>query len=182
MRRKDQEIRETLLDCARRIECAEGVDAISIRRLATEANIAIGTVYNYYENKQDVLLSLTEEYWKNVLVELRHRVTAERFSDQIAETILFLRSKMNDCAAILMKSLRAYAEPGKVKMASMQDVLGMALSERLRTDEAIRPDVWSDTFTRDAFAGFVLQNLIYLLQQKDSDEKPLLEVIKRILY
>ena len=27
-----------------------------IRRLAAEAKIAVGTVYNYFENKQDVLL------------------------------------------------------------------------------------------------------------------------------
>ena len=182
MRKKDQDIQPALLASARRIACEQGVEAISIRNLAADVGVSVGTVYNYYESKQDVLLALTEEYWQGVLEELQLCVTAERFPDQIAQITTFLRSRMNDCAEIMMKSLHAYAEPGKERMAAMQSRLKMALIQRLAADSVVRSGVWDNALTQEAFAGFVLQNLLFLLQDKGSDMEPLLEIIRRTLY
>ena len=182
MRRKDEDIQPALLASARRIACEQGVESISIRNLAADVGVSVGTVYNYYESKQDVLIALTEEYWQGVLAELQQCVTAERFPDQIAQITIFLRSRMNDCAEILMKSLHAYAEPGRERMAAMQSRLKRALIQRLEQDSAIQAKVWSGALTKQAFAGFVLQNLLLLLQEKQADMEPLLEVIRRILY
>ena len=182
MRKKDQEIQTALLASARRIACTDGVDAINIRALASEVGVSVGTVYNYYDSKQAVLLALTEEYWQGVLEELQQSVTAARFPDQIAEITAFLRSRMNYCAEILMKSLHEFAEPGKERMAVMQQSLKQALLRRLREDAAVRTDVWDDTLSIEAFAEFVLQNILLLLQQKRSDIAPFIEVIRRILY
>ena len=182
MRKKDMELRQTLLDCAGRIECTEGVGAINIRRLASEANIAVGTVYNYFESKQEVLLALTESYWQSALQEMRICVTAARFSEQIAQIIVFLRTKMNDCAKILMKSLRDDTATAQIRMTAMQRVLKQALVERLDRDSEIRQGVWNKRFTKEAFADFVLLNLVVLMQQQDEDECVLLEMIERMLY
>ena len=170
------------MECAGKIECTEGVGAINIRRLAAEANIAVGTVYNYFESKQEVLLALTEAYWQHTLEEMRVQVTAERFSEQIAQIITFLRTKMNDCAQILMQSLRSDPDTGRIRMAAMQKVLLSALIERLERDSSIRADVWDERFTKEAFADFVLSNLILMLQQRQTSEKMFLEVLERILY
>lgn len=182
MRKKDTELRHTLLCCAGKIECEEGVNAINIRRLASEAGIAVGTVYNYFDSKQEVLLALTEEYWDNALKEMRQSVTAQRFSDQVAQIISFLRIKMNDCAEILMRNLHDDATTARLRMASMQRVLRQALVERLSKDEEISDEIWNETFTKEAFADFVLSNLILLMQQRQVDEGMFLEVLERILY
>lgn len=142
----------------------------------------MGTVYNYFESKQEVLLALTEAYWQNALEEMRIRVTAARFSDQIAQIILFLRTKMNDCAQVLMRSLHDDAATGRVRMEALRHALKQALVERLNNDEAIREDVWNDRLTKEQFANFVLQNLVLLMQQMDESENVFLQVIERILY
>jgi AcrR family transcriptional regulator len=182
LRKKDTALRRNLLECAGRIECTEGVGAINIRRLAAEANIAVGTVYNYFESKQEVLLALTEAYWQNALEEMRVRVKTARFSDQIVQIISFLRTKMNDCAQVLMRSLHDDAATGRVRMEAMQRALRQALVERLNHDEAIQDGVWSEHFTKEQFADFVLQNLVLLIQQTDGDEGVLLRIIERVLY
>lgn len=182
MRRKDLERRQVLLECAQKIECAEGVDAINIRRLATEAKIAVGTVYNYFESKDDVLFALTEAYWKNALFELRDCLTAKRFSGQAVQLLAYLRSKMTDCGEILMKSMHDNPDSGRARMTTMQKELKRLLLELLRSDETVRSDVWSERFTQEAFADFVLMNLLALLQQKNGDTGVFLEVINRILY
>ena len=142
----------------------------------------MGTVYNYFESKQEVLLALTEAYWQNALEEMRIRVTAARFSDQIAQIILFLRTKMNDCAQVLMRSLHDDAATGRVRMEALRHALKQALVERLNNDEAIREDVWNERLTKEQFANFVLQNLVLLMQQMDESENVFLQVIERILY
>ena len=182
MRKKDQEIQTALLASARRIACTDGVDAINIRNIASEVGVSVGTVYNYYDSKQAVLLALTEEYWQGVLEELQQSVTAERFPDQIAEITVFLRSRMNDCAEILMRSMHEFAEPGKERMAAMQQSLKRALLLRLQEDTAVRENIWNGALTMEAFAEFILQNILILLQQKGSDMQPFIEVIRRILY
>ena len=48
MRRKDDTMRDTLLNSARDIADTEGIDAVNIRSIAKRAGIASGTVYNYF--------------------------------------------------------------------------------------------------------------------------------------
>lgn len=181
MRKKDMDRKRLLLDCARRIQCNEGTDALSVRRLASEAHIAVGTIYNYFESKQDVLLAMTEEYWKNALSEMQGVITSERFSEQIRQIYLFLCEKMDDCAIILMRSLRENPEGGRIRMAAMQEKVEQALVEQLKQDKAIRKNVWNEQFTREAFASFVLSNIMLLLRQ-GRKESPFFEIIERILY
>lgn len=182
MRKKDEALRGTLLELANRIECEEGIDAINIRRLASDANIAVGTVYNYFDSKQEVLLALTEEYWKSALLEMRANITATRFSQQVDQMIVFLRGKMNDCAEVLMRSLHDDAATGKIRMAKMQDALRNALIERLNEDAFINAQIWNPPLTKEAFTGFVLSNIVLLLQQKDTDAKAFITIIDKILY
>jgi len=182
MRRKNQELRQCLLDCARRIECAEGADGLSIRKLASEANIAVGTVYNYFESKQEVLLAMTEEYWNSALTEMQGSITAERFSEQIRQIYAFLADKLNDCAKLLMMSLREDAQSGRARMTSMQGTVVRSLVRRLENDSAIRKNLWSDSFPKEAFASFVLDNLFVALRQPREEVDFLVEIIERILY
>ena len=67
MRRKDDTLRDTLLNLARNIADTQGIDAVNIRAIAQRAGIATGTMYNYFSNKEEILLALTEEYWKQTL-------------------------------------------------------------------------------------------------------------------
>ena len=182
MRKKNQDRRQCLLDCARRIECTEGTDALNIRKLASEANIAVGTVYNYFESKQEVLLAMTEEYWFEALREMQGTINAERFSDQIRQIYAFLASKLNDCAKMLMMSLREDAESGRARMASMQNTVGRAMVQRLESDKSIRKNVWNERFTKETFVTFVMDNMLISLRQSQDNVEFLVELIERILY
>ena len=62
MRKKDDTLRSNLLNLARNIADEKGIDAINIRAIANKAGVATGTVYNYFSNKDEILLALTEEY------------------------------------------------------------------------------------------------------------------------
>jgi AcrR family transcriptional regulator len=182
MRKKDEALKDTLLDCARAIAAGEGADAINIRRLAARAGIATGTVYNYFESKEDVLLALTEGYWRETMEEMRFAVRAERFSGQLREIILFLREKISGPGGAWMRSLSGAEAEGRERMRAVQAVLRDALVRRLERDSAIREGVWRAPFTRERYADFALRNVLWLIEADEADIDFFLGLVNRTLY
>ena len=105
MRKKDDTMRGALLDAAREIADVEGINAVNIRSIAQRAGAATGTVYNYFSNKEEILLALTEEYWEQTLEEMGKAVTEGSFCSQLQEIYTFLRARIEQSAGKLMNSL-----------------------------------------------------------------------------
>ncbi len=46
-------------------------NSLSIRKIATECNIGTGTVYNYYKNKDEIIIDLMSDYWTEFMDKIR---------------------------------------------------------------------------------------------------------------
>ena len=182
MRKKDETLRDTLLNYARKVADTEGIDAINIRSIAQKAGVATGTVYNYFSNKDEILLALTEEYWKQTLDEMKHAVTADSFCGQLEEIFIFLRERIDHSAGKLMSSLSNAETAGQERMANTQSVIEKSLVQRMEQDPHIRKDIWNETFTKEQLARFVMMNLILLLRSRARDIDFLIEIVKRTIY
>ncbi len=182
MRRKDDTLRSALLDCARSMADTEGIDGINIRSIAWKAGVATGTVYNYFSSKDEILLALTEEYWRQTLVEIRTAITADSFCGQLEEIFFLLRERISNSAGRLMGSLGNVETAGQQRMASMQAALEKSLILRMDQDPRIRIDIWDETFTKEAFARFIMMNMTMLLRTRSSDIHFLIEIVRRTVY
>lgn len=184
MRRKDDTLRDTLLDLARSIAETEGIDAVNVRTIAQRAGIATGTMYNYFSNKDEILLALTEEFWRQTLQEMETVIIADSFCEQLEEMFVFLRERIEQSAGKLMGSLGGLETVGQTRMASMQSVLESSLILRLEQDVQIRGDIWNEQFSREQFARFVMGNMLMLLKAKApmTDLDFLVTIIKNIIY
>lgn len=182
MRKKDDTLRGTLLDCAREMAETQGAAAITIRNLAQKAGVATGTVYNYFADKEEILLALTEQYWRKTLQELADVLTADSFCGQLGQSYAFLSERVNRGAGRLMGSLGEAQTAGQQRMAAMQAELEQSLLRRLEQDTHIPDSVWSDSFTKQQFVRFVRTNLIAQLRSKAPDLRFFMEIVERILY
>lgn len=182
MRKKDETLKETLLVCARDIANTQDTNAINIRRIAKQAGVATGTVYNYFSNKDDILLALTEEYWRKTFVEMHDEIHAGSFVGQLAEMYCFLRTRISDSAGMLMSSLSNVEAAGREKMRSMQQVLRGAIIQRMQQDANVRDSIWNETFTKEQYADFIIMNMMGLLRTDAHDIDFFLEIVKRTLY
>lgn len=181
MRRKDDTLRDTLLELARSIADREGIDTINIRLLAQRAGVATGTVYNYFANKEEILLALTEEYWRQTLLEMDTSITAICFCDQLQEIYIYLKEQLDHSAGKFMSSLNN-AAAGQARMKSMQSVLEKSLIARMEKDPDILADRWTNNFTREQFARFIRRNMMLLLKADTSDFLFFLAIVKRTIY
>lgn len=182
MRRKDDTLRDTLLALARETADREGLEAVNIRALASRAGVAAGTVYNYFSSKDEILLALTEEYWRGALEELDAAVTAGDFCGQVREIFLFVRERLQRSAGTLMGSLDKVETAGQERMAAMKGRLERDLVRRMEGDPSIRGEVWDGDFTRERFARFLMGNMMALWREKEPDVDLLLAVIRKTIY
>ena len=59
--------REKILDAAMGIAVREGVDHVSIRKLAKSCGIGLGSMYNYYPDKEALIRAVSETFWDRIL-------------------------------------------------------------------------------------------------------------------
>lgn len=61
------EARAKILNSAKRMLLEEGYNKISLRAVAKECSIAVGTIYNYFENKNTLIAYVMMEDWQKAL-------------------------------------------------------------------------------------------------------------------
>lgn len=181
MKKKNDTLEETLLVAAENIIRNEGVDALNIRKLASEVGIASGTVYNYFDGKESILLSLTERYWKTAIVAMRDHANQDFLPDRLEAIYRYLQSSISDSAGELMSGLQNMKE-GRKRMHFMFSELRAIVSEGMAQDTKIKADIWDDQLTENRFIDFIISNLISALTMKANNIDTLNEVVKRIIY
>jgi Transcriptional regulator len=73
MPKKIENIRESILQDAHAILKTEGYEALTIRRVAKDCAIAVGTVYNYFPSKEVLSASIMLEDWQKTLKQINQK-------------------------------------------------------------------------------------------------------------
>jgi len=109
-KRKDTEKYHRIIEAATKVFAKNGFYQSKIAQIAKEAGVADGTIYIYFENKDDILISLFEEQMKAVLDNMSRQVAkidnpAEKM-EIFASTHLRLIEMNKDMAEIIQVELR----------------------------------------------------------------------------
>ena len=77
-----------IIDAATKIFARKGFYHAKISEIAREADVADGTIYIYFESKDDILISLFEEQMKVVLENMVTRISSEDISSRLTMACL----------------------------------------------------------------------------------------------
>ncbi len=182
MRKKDERMQGTLLECARGLLAERGPGAVNMREIASRAGVATGTVYNYYASKEDILMALTEDYWHKTLEELHSLPREGCFAEQVEAVYQFLCRQLAGRGGLLMSSLGRAESAARRRMQAMQKGLWNEIHSRLVDDVGIREALWNPVFSPERTTDFVLVNLVAALRSGAEDISYLAEVLRRLLY
>ena len=69
--------KEQILDAAYEIATTKGLGALSIRAVAAACGVAVGTVYNSYPTKSDLVNDVVGRFWQRAFSDRVDAVTAE---------------------------------------------------------------------------------------------------------
>ncbi len=103
-RRRKNRNRARILDIARRLFRAKGFDQATIRDIACEANLAVGTLFNYFPSKEAVAVALAEV----AIAKARQEAAKKRPGSATLEEELFLHIAAQLRA---LKPLRKFIQP-----------------------------------------------------------------------
>ncbi|MDI6891530.1 MAG: TetR/AcrR family transcriptional regulator [Actinomycetota bacterium] len=67
--------RRTIMEAALRVIANKGFHGATTSKIAKLAGVAEGTIYNYFENKEDLIISLFEETWRKLTERAETRIS-----------------------------------------------------------------------------------------------------------
>ena len=110
MRKKDSAKYQRIIDAATKIFAKKGFYKAKVAEIAKEARVADGTIYLYFENKEDILISLFENQMKLVLDNMKSEISKEMDSvkkiKRFAFTHLEFIEQNKNMAEIIQVELR----------------------------------------------------------------------------
>jgi len=75
---KDEKKHQRILKAAVKVFAEKGFYNSRVSEIAKEANVADGTIYLYFKNKDDILISLFEEEFGRIVENMRKELAKEK--------------------------------------------------------------------------------------------------------
>lgn len=178
--------KEEILAVCRDLIHRQGGTALNVREVAAACGISVGTVYNYFGSKADLVGAAVESVWYDIF----------RCAD---DDNVFATTR--DCVRWLFQRL-AYGNAqypgfftlhsasfvhqdrpeGKERMQkAWAHIIGM-LCQVLHRDPLIRPDVFQGTFTPEQVADLLFSLMLAAQLRNQYDPTAMLQLVERVLY
>lgn len=165
--------RDRILRAAIRIFSQKGYFNSKISEIARQADVADGTIYLYFKNKDDLLISLFEEKMGEVVDDVRARVAEGR--DALSRLKIFIGNHMDllvrEAGLIeviqveLRQSNKFMKEYVPVKFLEYLDIISGILEDGKR-EGVFRPDLNITLARRAIFGALDEISLAYVLSRK----------------
>ena len=109
------EVKERILQSAKQKILEKGYKALSLRSVATECGIAVGTIYNYFGSKDDLIAAVMEEDWNKALKQMDENCQSAK---DIREGFMGIYESIHDFCNIYKSVWYQYSSPKAFNVAS----------------------------------------------------------------
>lgn len=179
-------LKEIILLSAKEIALEQGITKINIRSVAKKSGISIGTVYNYYPKKDDLLVSVIEDFWSQALENIDFNALADKsFYEKIQEIYNSLNAYFHNFKENWLEQLSLLNEQEK-KLGRKKEneyfvkIYDMIIS-LIDNDENISDKLWDDCITKEKAAEFIFDNMIIMLKKDEGNFEFFIAILKRIM-
>ncbi len=165
---------DKILQQALLIAKKEGVDKLSIRKLASACDIAVGSVYNYYPDKEALVTALASTFWNNIFSDqekLYHHGMG--FTQFLEWYYSYLYAKMSPYDSSWVRELEGKIPSEKTVKLFM---------EILKEDDKVNNSIWNIEFQPENFCQYVFTNVMALLQSGESNCRFFIYLLENLLY
>lgn len=178
--------KEAIMQACRHIVAKKGINALNMRLVARECQIAPGTLYNYYTDKESLILATVESIWKEIFHGDPPNETDLPFPDYVTKLYRRIRKGTEVYPDFLTGHSISIAGAKRAKAKSIMEHtfshIKDGMLKALQNDPSVQADPFPPPFSQEAFVSFVLDHLLVLLIQDRPDCGVLPEIIRRSLY
>lgn len=178
--------KEEILKTSRELMQQQGWSAVNIRSVAAACGVSVGSIYNYFSSKTELIGTIVESIW----CEIFHRPEDEAVFSDTQACIAWMYARMEyGCKqypgffSMHPTGFMQEDKPdGRRRMQQTQQHMLDGLCAVLKRDAKIRPDAFDAQFTPEQFAEVLFTLMLSALQQHRYDPSVVLEIVRRTLY
>lgn len=163
-----------------------GLSSLNMRAVAEACHVALGSLYNYFPSKDDLMIATIESVWQHIFHMEQPCEAYLPFPEYISSLFVRVRQGMNEFPNFFTAHSVSFASSGKNKarktMTHYFSHMKTGMAEALRTDLSVKKDAFSSDFAQSDFIDFVLANILMLLLEQKESCGVLLEMIRRAVY
>lgn len=178
--------KEDILSVSKKIVADQGIQEINMRNVAKQCNVAVGSVYNYFPSKNDLMIATIDAIWKEIIQSISDCNLSFGFLENIENLFNAVKSGGEKYPLFFSIHSMSIAKSGKDKgretMTQYFESIKSDLLLSLMEDQRIKEEFFSEECTQHDFIEFVFSNLILLLIQKQESCHVLIEIIKGAIY
>lgn len=177
--------KDAILQKIREIVAREGLNALSIRRLANELGCSVGTIYYYFKSKDELIIEAIEIVWEDIF-KADEIVTCASFLCYLNEILLHISHGIKKYPNFFTLHSIVLQTDEKQKAKSNMYVYMSKLKDRMKevlaSDQNVRIDTFTEEFTQDDFIDFIMSNIMSLILDPAYKKEFFIKLIERILY
>ena len=178
--------KEDILKTSRELIREQGWSAVNIRSVAAACGVSVGSIYNYFDSKADLVGETVESVWCQIF----HQPEDGAVFQDTQTCIIWMYERMEyGCREypgfFTLHSLGFMREnklDGKRRMQQTWRHILDGLCQVLKQDARVRPDAFTEQFTVEKFADVLFTLMLSALLRQDYDPGAVLEIIRRVLY
>ena len=178
--------KEEILCVSRALIQNQGWKAVNIRTVAKECNISIGSVYNYFENKADLIAATVESVWHDIFHLSENMFSFDDFSGCIEWIFSCMKEGEKKYPGFFtlhsMSFLGEEKSSGQERMAQSWIHIKKGLHYVLLCDKKVKENAFDETFTREKFIEIMFSLLLSALVKRDYDCTGIMGMMRRVLY
>jgi AcrR family transcriptional regulator len=178
--------REAILSAGKEIIMQSGIQGLNMRDVANKCGLSVGTVYNYFPSKSDLVFTTIESVWTDIMHDSQDCNPQNNFAENVSSLFNNIQKGSKMYPSFFSTHSISVATLDKSKGREVMNRyfahIKKGLLESLNHDQGIRKDAFSNQFTKPDFVDFVFSNVIILLAEEAKSCDFLLEIVNRTIY
>jgi AcrR family transcriptional regulator len=178
--------RKLILEKAERLLVTEGYSRVSIRRVAKNCNIAVGTIYNYFPSKKALIIEMMVNFWTDFFSKTEAVVHADKdFYSKLKIIMDELSYILRRFKEVWLKD-ELYSTPNYIKSGTQQHnryiSRFIAIIEELIKSDLLDQNKEGDyDYDTEELAKFIVMNLISIIQMPYMSYEFFENVLKKLI-
>ncbi|MDD2482230.1 MAG: TetR/AcrR family transcriptional regulator [Lutispora sp.] len=178
--------KDIILAEAKDIAIKQGMAKINIRSVAKNSGIAIGTVYNYFPSKGDLLAAVIEDFWDHAFKNVDWQsFEYSNFYDNLEKLYSILYVYLNKFKENWLEQLAFLNTHERVLGKKKQNEYFKKIRDKIiylmDMDESLGQHAWTESVSKAKLAEFTFDNMLVMLRKGEKDMHFFIIVLKKIM-
>lgn len=177
--------RATIAEAAYGLAEQSGLSSLGIRSVAEACGVSVGTIYNYFPTKEDLVVEVIGMFWRNAFHEdMCRAVSGERFDIFVSRTVKAMGSALATFRSDWLPQASALSmqgrDAGKMRESKAFAHMRSGMLSVLKADA--QADVSRVGIAPEELVAYVLDSMIACLCAGDTECRALVALLHAALY